>query len=1213
MPTKTEAIKNFLNASTHSDLSILYNYGMEVQCNVAKDNGERISTEGYRGRTWHSYSDGIQKWYGFRIPRKASSDPEYSDTEIKFDLAEHAEGIGLTGWCWTDKMSKWVGFDFDSILDHSNNALTNLEIEAAKKAACEIPWVTVRKSTSGNGLHLYVFLNNVPTENHTEHAALARAILGKMVASTGFDFNSKVDGCGGVLWVWHRKITKQNQGLELIKQGSILKDIPSNWKDHILVIKGKRKKNLPKYIEDENISDFEKMTEQRSIIKLDDKHKKLLEYLEKNNCQAWWDSDHHILICHTFDLKNAHKELRLRGIFDTIATGREQGSDHNCLSGDTEIITREGPRLIKDVAKEGGAYLYVATLEGMKWIWCKVKSFGIQETVPIQFGNYSEIRATLNHEWLYHSNSNYEINLMRKKKTYELRQNEGKNHGDYLPLAPFKLPKINWKGYSHGFVYGDGWSRNCRGKTSCEVSLFKRDIDLLKLLSQYGNLGFEKYPGHGYITTIRQLPDNWKHLPENPTKEYALSFILGLISADGFVHKSGIVNIYQSNYGALKEIRKLSIYAGLRTRNIRLYVENPGYKESQPGWALSIETYNLTKEYFIRQDHKKNFKAKKKCRNTTVLNIDFNDKIKEEVFCAIVPSYHNFTLANGIITGNCFCYPLPQPPGAWVIRRYSQGVQESPSWDQDASGWTRCFYNREPTLDTAARTGGGMEDEKNNFEFKEVPIETIKSLGIKLTLPKWALTRRAQLKQHKDGRLLVYIERTPNDDPSDMLGWRPDKSWWKRIFNAQLQQPGEPITLSFDNIVRHLVTPQGADFGWVVKTANKWNTEPYINIRNVLKAHGMSESETIQVLGGCVLEPWTLINEPFQNQFPGGRKWNQNAAQFAFIPKNEEPFNFPTWQLVLSHSGKGLDLAISENGWCQTNDIKNGADYLKIWIASLFQCPKKRLPYLFLYSKEERTGKTTFHNAVGLLMTSGYKRADLALISGSGFNGELEHAILCAIEEVNLQKNPSARNRMKDWVTGTSITIHHKNKTPYEVENTAHFIQTGNDTNECPIYPGDSRITMIHVPPFELSEMLTPDNLFTKLKNEASNFMGSLLKTEIPPSNDRLNIPVIDTDIKFQTSQINRTPLEIFLEEMTYDAPGEMILYSDLFNKFLEWLDPGEIYNWSKIKFGRELPIQYPKGRVMSQGAQFYVGNISFTEQKNNSKQRLVLHRDKLC
>ncbi len=893
-PTKTKAIKNFLEASTHPDLASLYHYGMEVQVNCAQDGGERISTEGFKGRTWHSYSDGIQKWYSFRIPRKAYSEPEYTDSEIKYDLAEHAEGIGLTGWNWEDKKSIYVGYDFDAISGHSaqhSTKLTNPELEAVKKAACDLPWVTVRRSTSGNGLHLYVFVDNIPTINHTEHAALGRAILGKMSGATGFDFNNKVDAVGGILWVWHRKMNEANKGLELIKQGEILKDIPLNWKDHIDVIKGKRKKNQPRYIDDKDVSTFEEMTGQRPSVKLDEQHKKLLNFLEETKAQWWWDSDFHMLVAHTYDLKIAFQKLGLRGVFDTVAEGREQGADHNT-----------------------------------------------------------------------------------------------------------------------------------------------------------------------------------------------------------------------------------------------------------------------------------------------------------------------------------FCYPLERPSGAWVLRRYTPGIQETSNWDQDANGYTRCYYNREPTLDIASRAYEGTEDEKGGFQFTTAKqaSEAAKSLGAKFNLPEWAAGRVTQLKQHKDGRLIVYIKQETHDSPIDMQGWHVDKGYWKRIFNARLQQPGESEILSYDNVVRHLVTATGTDYGWVLRAGNEWREEPYTNIRLALQALSLNNRDIGNILGKCVFEGWSLIIEPFQEEFPGGRKWNRNAPQLRFSPQEGELFKHPTWDRILEHCGKGLDVVISENGWCKVNDIKSGADYLKIWVASLFQYPKQPLPYLFLYSKEERTGKTTFHESLGILMTCGYIRADLSLISGAGFNGELENAILCAVEETNLQKNIHARNRIKDWVTSRTILIHHKGKTPYQVENAVHFVQTGNEITDCPVFPGDTRITMIHVPPFDLTEMIMPDVLRSQLENEAPAFLGSLLKVEIPPSLDRLNVPVIDSEIKMQTSESNRTALEIFFDESTYNVPGEMVLYSALYTKFLEWLDPNEIHEWSKIKFGRELPTQYPKGRVMSEGAQFYVGNISFNDFEIKDRPRLIIHDGKL-
>jgi len=115
MITRREAVANFLKASTHADLAAMYTPDMEMQCNVARDDGERIEGE-YMGRQWHGWSDGITTWKSFRVPFNAATKPNYEDSDMKFDLAKHAEGIGLTGWDWKNKCSRWVAFDFDAIL-----------------------------------------------------------------------------------------------------------------------------------------------------------------------------------------------------------------------------------------------------------------------------------------------------------------------------------------------------------------------------------------------------------------------------------------------------------------------------------------------------------------------------------------------------------------------------------------------------------------------------------------------------------------------------------------------------------------------------------------------------------------------------------------------------------------------------------------------------------------------------------------------------------------------------------------------------------------------------------------------------------------------------------------------------------------------------------------------------------------------------------------
>src|SRR5690606_27224145 len=262
-------------------------------------------------------------------------DPHYEDKELKFSLTQHAEGIGLTGWDWENKKSRWVAFDFDAITGHSDKHTQKLswdELQKVKEAACNIPWVTVRKSTSGNGLHLYVFLDPVDTVNHSEHSALARAILSYMTTYTGFDFKSRVDICGGNMWVWHRKM-RGTDGLTLLKQGSILTDIPPNWRDHVPVIQGRatKVKNEDRNWLNEDKETFEQLTGAHKHVRLDKVHLSLLEWLREQKKCFWWDSDRHMLVAHVCDLAEAHNELGYKGTFQTTSPGTNL-NEPNCFA-----------------------------------------------------------------------------------------------------------------------------------------------------------------------------------------------------------------------------------------------------------------------------------------------------------------------------------------------------------------------------------------------------------------------------------------------------------------------------------------------------------------------------------------------------------------------------------------------------------------------------------------------------------------------------------------------------------------------------------------------------------------------------------------------------------------------------------------------------------------------------------------------------------------
>lgn len=858
---KTEAIKRFLTERAPGDLAELYTGDMEVQVNVAQDNGQRYDGE-YRGKQFTAWTDGEQTWKSFRIPWNAATKPEYSDRPIGFDLAAHAEAIGMTGWNWRQRQSLWVAYDFDSIVNHQEG-LSADDLRGVYEAACAVPWVTVRVSTSGSGYHLYVFLEPVATENHTEHAALARAILAKMSGIVGFDFQSRVDACGGNIWVWHRKYEITNGiGLSIVKQGEKLTEIPVNWRDHLSVTS--RKTAKPKWSSEEG---FEEVCGRYVSVPLDDTHKLIMKSIEETGGMCWWDSDRHMFVCHTADLRTVHEKLGLRGVFQTVATGAEHGADQNAFA-------------------------------------------------------------------------------------------------------------------------------------------------------------------------------------------------------------------------------------------------------------------------------------------------------------------------------------FPQPDGAWVIRRHTRDVAEAPTWDKDSSGWTRCYYNRAPDFTTAMIAGGALEDEKGDHVFTSVgqARKALSSLGRPVDLPPQFEGRNITV--HNNGAKLIIS--SPKADIDGLIpGWLPKGKKWIKVVEGP---DGEVESIGYDDTVRHLVAESNTDAGWVLRTDNTgWIEEPLTHVKMGLKSMGHSAKEVDHIMGQGIVNRWRLTNTPFKPEYPGDKVWNRDGVQFAVTPSLKDDYEFPTWDRVLSHCGSSLDQAVKENEWCKANGLLVGSDYLKLWIASMFQEPDQPLPYLFFYGPQG-SGKSIFHEAISLLMTGGVARADSALLSPSGFNGELASAVLCVIEETDLRKDKAqAYNRIKDWTTGESISIHTKGNTPYTARNYTHWVQMSNDMESCPVFPGDTRITMVCVDMLPGDQYIAKKELLAKLREEAPDFLAFLLAMVVPKTNDRFPVPVLTTMDKLIAESVGKNELEQFIEESCFETPGYGMKWSDFTDAFREWLDPERRFLWSKRRIGQLLPKRYVKGRWMSDGAHYWVGNLSLT------------------
>ncbi|CAK9072285.1 Uncharacterized protein SCF082_LOCUS35585 [Durusdinium trenchii] len=562
------------------------------------------------------------------------------------------------------------------------------------------------------------------------------------------------------------------------------------------------------------------------------------------------------------------------------------------------------------------------------------------------------------------------------------------------------------------------------------------------------------------------------------------------------------------------------------------------------------------------------------------------------------------TVSSGKDPGEQNCFAFPIDDGGWKVYRFSPGTVEAETWEQDGDGWTTCYFNHQPSLRVAAKALGGLKDpDKNDYVFDDAnkAIEAAEALGQKgINLDDDLRTREARLTTAKDGRIVMRVARSKedegeNDSKMKSLGWLPKRDYWVREFNTRVEKEDSDSTTDFDQIVRALDTPDKRPAGWKcrkIRTGDwKWTTES--TAMKSLAFLGKTKAEAESILGGANLDSWTIVNMPFQPEFPGNRQWNMDAPQYKYHPAevdDDEAPKHPHWDKILTHCGQDLDAALRDAQWARDANIRTGRDYLLHWAACMLREPNQKLPYLFFFG-DQNSGKSIFHEALSLLMTSGVAAADRALISE--YNGELTGCVLAVIEERNLPT--SAYTRLKDWITNPVLWIRRMRTDAYPIPNTTHWVQTANERTALLVQPGDTRITVIFVPMLE--DEIPKPILIQRLQDEAPYFMRTVMDLKLPPMTGRLRLPVVESATKEMVSDYSRTPLEVFIDDCCHHVKGEMTLFSDFVDRFCEWLKeeaPEHYDRWHKKKqIISSMPYRFPYGKWHSNKR--YIGNLSFT------------------
>jgi ribonucleotide reductase alpha subunit len=332
-----------------------------------------------------------------------------------------------------------------------------------------------------------------------------------------------------------------------------------------------------------------------------------------------------------------------------MVNGRHDGSPlYNCFRGDTEIITQEGVRSLKDLA--GGTAVILS--DNGQWIESPVRSFGVQSLMQVNLvrqGIRKTIYATAKHRWIGYTSS-------RKQKVADYHT-DALRPGTRLKEVfgqGVKNVRPSVFGIAHGFTFGDG--RESQGRrNSNSVSLFgNKDAALMPY--------FE--PGHSRETNAANvpgveytdLPNFFKRKPsllEN--KSYLYGWLAGYFAADGSVSSDSQVTLSSTNKSNLDFVRELCYLIGIGTYSIRsnARISNLTGDESVL-YSVTFMGHTLSEDFFVIPAHRDNFLRHPRSSHSywRVESVEPSD-IVEEVFCATVPDKACFTLADNILTGNC--------------------------------------------------------------------------------------------------------------------------------------------------------------------------------------------------------------------------------------------------------------------------------------------------------------------------------------------------------------------------------------------------------------------------------------------------------------------------------------------------------------------------------------------------------------------------------
>lgn len=341
-----------------------------------------------------------------------------------------------------------------------------------------------------------------------------------------------------------------------------------------------------------------------------------------------------------------------------------------CLTGDTEVVTRDGIMPISQLAGKSPELLVPFQTGGTLTIGAQgsfkqaeVHYFGEQVVYAIRLRRGKTTRvveATAEHRWFVRT---------RRQGSIEERTTAQLRPGDVL--QPLKAVTPRGKelevpfGTAQGFVFGDG-SHGHHDHRPASLPLYGAKDMAVEPYFVACNRKYATINGKRTLV-ITGLPRHWKRPPPlDESRSFLLSWLAGYFAADGFVSDVGQTILSSANREHLEFARSVAAVCGVGTTAITMKMRRGTGDHDTPLYGLPLAPRDLPDWFWIIDSHRERIEQLHRTtpreRAWKVESVE-DAQDAQPVYCAV--NVGAFALADDLMTGNC--------PYEGEVRRMKQG------------------------------------------------------------------------------------------------------------------------------------------------------------------------------------------------------------------------------------------------------------------------------------------------------------------------------------------------------------------------------------------------------------------------------------------------------------------------------------------------------------------------------------------------------------